>query len=502
MTILPRLLIRKCPAADRDPVPQRFERPTFSVSDRVLAKTVVRPFQRFMHREASGGIVLIVATIVALIWANSPWSASYRELWHAHTSMQVGSLHIDLTMHEVVNDMFMALFFFVVGLEIKREMVVGELRTFKAAGLPAVGALGGMVVPALFFLAFNTSGAGSTGWGIPMATDIAFAVGVVALLGPRVSPRLKLFLLTLAIVDDIGAVLVIAIFYSNGLSFTWLALAGAGIVLVNVMKKAQVWDLTPYLVIGIFVWYATFESGVHATIAGVVLGLSTPAKPLLSRANSSVSLALDENADATTVRAAAWHVSETASVAERLQTLLHPYTSFVIIPLFALANAGLVLNSQVVSDAVGSGVTWGVMAGLVLGKPIGITLAVWLAVKLLKWELPRGIQWPEFIGMAMAAGIGFTVSLFVAELAWSGEGTQGLIDQAKFGVLVASFVAALVGALILWLFADASDEDPLPTEAPILSRPEQHSDRADEVGHGQHEPESGTHVEVSQGSSL
>jgi NhaA family Na+:H+ antiporter len=446
------------------------ERPTFSSSDRVLAKTVVRPFQKFMHLEASGGIVLIVATVSALVWANSQWSHGYQELWHTHVGFAVGSWHLELTMHEVVNDLLMALFFFVVGLEIKRELVVGELRTLRAAGLPAIGAVGGMVVPALLFVLFNLGGPGASGWGIPMATDIAFAVGVVALLGSRVSPRLKLFLLTLAIVDDIGAVAVIAIFYSDGLNFTWLAVAVGGVVLVNVMKRAQVWEITPYLVVGGFVWYATFESGVHATIAGVVLGLSTPAKPLLSRVNQNVGLALPEEADAATVRAAAWHVSETASVAERLQTFLHPYTSFLIIPLFALANAGLALNGEAISEAVGSGVTWGVAAGLVIGKPLGVTAAVWLAVKILKWEMPRGIRWPEFIGMGLAAGIGFTVSLFVAELAWTGEGTEALADQAKIGVLFASLGAAVLAALTLYRFADASDEDPLPADEPILTR--------------------------------
>ncbi len=468
------------------------ERPTFSCSDRVLAKTVVRPFQRFMHQEASGGIVLIIATIAALLWANSGWSSAYRDLWHTHVAFGVGSWHIDMTLHHVVNDLLMAIFFFVVGLEIKRELVVGELRTIRAAGLPAMGAVGGMVVPALFFFVLNSTGDGSTGWGIPMATDIAFAVGVVALLGSRVSPRLKLFLLTLAIVDDIGAVAVIAIFYSDGLNFTWLGLAVVGIVLVNVMKKAQVWDITPYIVVGGFVWYATFESGVHATIAGVVLGLSTPAKPLLSRVNQNVSIALGDDADATQVRAAAWHVSETASVAERLQAFLHPYTSFVIVPLFALANAGLVLNGEVMADAAASSVTWGVAIGLVVGKPLGIGLFVWLAMKVLKWDLPKGIKWPEFVGMGLAAGIGFTVSLFVSELAWTAEGTEGLVDQAKIGVLMASAVAAILAGVVLYIFADASDEDPLPDERPILGRPEGSADPD-----GVHrQPEGDTHAQA------
>ena len=449
---------------------QSLERPTFASSDRVLARTVVRPFQRFMHREASGGIVLIIATVVALVWANSGWSSGYKDLWHAHVSIGAGSWHLDMTLHHFVNDALMAVFFFVVGLEIKREIVVGELRTLRAAGLPAVGAVGGMVVPALAFVVLNPTGDASAGWGIPMATDIAFAVGVVALLGSRVSPRLKLFLLTLAIVDDIGAVAVIAIFYSDGLSYGWLGLAAAGIVLVNVMKRAQVWDLTPYVVVGIFVWYATYKSGVHATIAGVVLGLSTPAKPLLNRINQHVGLALEDDADAAAVRCAAWHVSETASVAERLQNLLHPYTSFVIVPLFALANAGLVLSGEALSDAATSTVTWGVALGLVVGKPLGITLFVWAAVKLLGWELPKGIRWPEFVGMGFAAGIGFTVSLFVAQLAWTAPGTEVLADQAKIGVLIASGVAALLAAAVLYVFADASDEEPLPAERPILGR--------------------------------
>jgi len=453
-------------------------RPTFTNSDRIIARTVFRPFQNFMHQEAGGGIVLIIATVVALIWANSPWSDAYADLWHAHASVAVGSWHLDLSLHHVVNDLLMAIFFFVVGLEIKRELVVGELRTLRAAALPAVGAIGGMVVPALMFVAFSGGGDAATGWGIPMATDIAFAVGVVALLGSRVSARLKLFLLTLAIVDDIGAVAVIAIFYSDGLNFTWLLVALAGIVAVNVMKKLQVWSLAPYMVVGIFVWYATFESGVHATIAGVVLGLSAPAKPLLARVNQNVSLVLGEDADARQVRAAAWHVSETASVAARLQEALHPYTAFLIIPLFALANAGLPLSGEVIADAIGSGVTWGVAMGLVVGKPLGITLAVFLAVKMFGFELPAGMRWAEFVGMGLAAGIGFTVSLFVAELAWTTGDSSAFTSQAKMGVLFASLVAAVLAALVLYLVADASDEDPLVEGAPILDKPEESESQA------------------------
>lgn len=444
--------------------PHALERPTFSSSERKLAKGVVRPFQRFMHREASGGIVLIVATAAALIWANSPWSSSYSDLWHQHVSLHIASYHLDLTLHHLVNDLLMAIFFFVVGLEIKREIVVGELRSLSAAGLPAMGAIGGMVVPAAMFFFVSGGGEAGSGWGIPMATDIAFAVGVLALLGPRVSPRLKLFLLTLAIVDDIGAVAVIAIFYSDGLSFGWLTAAALGIVAVNVLRKMEVWDLTPYVALGGFVWLATYESGVHATIAGVVLGLSTPAKPLLASVNRKVATLLSDDCDAAQVRSAAWHVQETASVAERLQTFLHPYTAFFIIPVFALANAGVVLSGDVVSDAASSGVTWGVALGLVVGKPLGIAVAVWLAVKLVGWQLPKGIKWSEMVAIGFVAGIGFTVSLFVSDLAWSGEGAAAFIAQAKLGVLVASLVAAVAGAVLLLRFADPTDERPIPSD--------------------------------------
>ena len=343
----------------------------------------------------------------------------------------------------------MALFFFVVGLEIKRELVTGDLSSFRAAALPAIAALGGMVVPAALYLTLNGAGEASRGWGIPMATDIAFAVGIVALLGARVSPKIKLFLLTLAIVDDIGAIAVIAIFYTSDLSTNWLAHSscrtgrGVGVATTSCLGHT---DLRAAL--GIFIWYATLESGVHATIAGVALGLLTPARPLLNQRDAQQIVdALPSDANVAEVRHASFLAQESVPLTERLENMLHPFTAFMIIPIFALANAGISLSSDKISAAASSGVTIGIVLGLVVGKPVGITLFAWVATRF-GFPLPEGVRWPQFIGMGFAAGIGFTVSIFVAGLAFE---TPAITDLAKIGILVASLIAAIAALLLLRL---------------------------------------------------
>lgn len=431
------------------------KRPTFAGSDSSLAKFVARPVLRFIDREVAGGILLLIATAVALIWVNSGWSDSYHDFWHSEIELVIGTWHVfeHMSVGHFVNDALMALFFFVVGLEIKRELVTGDLSSFRAAALPAIGALGGMVVPALFYFMLNTSGEASQGWGIPMATDIAFAVGIVALLGSRVSPKIKLFLLTLAIVDDIGAIAVIAIFYSSGLSVPWLLTALVGLITVWVLQRARVWAIPVYAVFGIFIWYATLESGVHATIAGVALGLLTPAKPLLGRRDAQQIVdALPSNANVAEVRHASFLAQESVPLTERLENMLHPFTAFIIIPIFALANAGIELSGDIISDAAASNVTLGIIAGLVIGKPIGITLFAWIATRF-GFTLPEGVNWLQFIGMGLAAGIGFTVSIFVGGLAFD---NQGITDLAKIGILVASLIAA-VGALLLLYYGKQPD---------------------------------------------
>ena len=430
------------------------KRPTFASSDNSLAKFVARPVLRFVDREVAGGILLLVATAVALIWVNTGWDDSYNALWHTEIELAVGTWHLPhMSLGHFVNDGLMALFFFVVGLEIKRELVTGDLRSVRAAALPVIGAMGGMVVPALFYVILNTSGEASRGWGIPMATDIAFAIGIVALLGSRVSPKIKLFLLTLAIVDDIGAIAVIAIFYSSDLSTGWLITASVGLIAVWILQRVRVWAIPVYAVLGVFIWYATLESGVHATIAGVALGLLTPARPLLNQRDAQQIVdALPSDANVAEVRYASFLAQESVPLTERLENMLHPFTAFMIIPIFALANAGIKLSGNTISDAATSSVTLGIMLGLVIGKPLGITLFAWVATRF-GLTLPEGVHWPQFIGMGFAAGIGFTVSIFVGGLAFESE---GVTDLAKIGILVASLVAA-VTALLLLRYGKQSD---------------------------------------------
>ena len=425
------------------------KRPTFASSDNSLAKFVARPVLRFIDREVAGGILLLVATAAALIWANSAWADGYQNFWHAEIELAVGSWHLPhLSVGHFVNDALMALFFFVVGLEIKRELVTGDLSSFRAAALPAIAALGGMVVPAALYLTLNGAGEASRGWGIPMATDIAFAVGIVALLGARVSPKIKLFLLTLAIVDDIGAIAVIAIFYTSDLSTNWLLIAVAGLAAVWLLQRLRVWVIPIYVALGIFIWYATLESGVHATIAGVALGLLTPARPLLNQRDAQQIVdVLPSNANVAEVRHASFLAQESVPLTERLENMLHPFTAFMIIPIFALANAGISLSSDKISAAASSSVTMGIVLGLVVGKPLGIALFAWVATRF-GFPLPDGVRWPQFIGMGFAAGIGFTVSIFVAGLAFE---SYAITDLAKIGILVASLVAAIAALLLLRL---------------------------------------------------
>ncbi|HZB72360.1 MAG TPA: Na+/H+ antiporter NhaA [Acidimicrobiales bacterium] len=407
-----------------------------------------RPLRQFLHTESGGGIALLVAAVVALVWANSPWSGGYESLWSTELRLSLGGVELSEDLRHWVNDGLMAIFFFVVGLEIKRELVVGELRAPRTAALPALAALGGMVVPAALYLAVNAGREGVDGWGIPMATDIAFAVGVVALLGSRVPSALKLFLLTLAIVDDIGAILVIALVYSDGVDAGALAVAALAGVGVVVLRRLGVdWPLA-YVAAGIVLWVATYQSGVHATIAGVVLGLLTPARPVapdLLTQDWVSDLAEDPSPqDLATLRRVA---RSSVSPAERLQHDLHPLTSFVIVPLFALANAGVVIERGAF-DAPGAGaVALGIGAGLVAGKVIGITGATWLAVRTGVGRLPSGVTVRHLVGVAGVAGIGFTVSLFIAGLAF--PEAPGLEAAAKIGILIASVVAAVVGSAIL-----------------------------------------------------
>jgi NhaA family Na+:H+ antiporter len=414
--------------------------------------TFISPLRDFVRTEASGGVVLVAATLAALVWANSPLQDSYRDLWTTVFTVGFPEHHLSLTLRDWVNDGLMAVFFFVVGLEIKRELVEGELREPRKAALPAIAALGGMVVPALLYLAFTAGGTGDKGWGIPMATDIAIAIGVLSLLSSRVSPSLKLFVLALAIVDDIGAIVVIAVFYSHG--FAWdAALVAAGLLAVLlVLRRLGIRSIVPFVVVGAGFWLAIYETGIHATIAGVVLGLLAPTRPF--RQDDMIDV--DALLDLSTVEAAEESVviaRESVSIVEWLEHRLHPWSSFVIVPLFALANAGVLITSRSLSNALTSTVTYGIVVGLVIGKIVGIAGFGWLGLRFGVGALPDGMSKRDLLGVAALGGIGFTVSLLVTELAFAGR----LANEAKIGILIASIVAAAVGVLILARRAPSRD---------------------------------------------
>ncbi len=382
----------------------------------LTAARLPRVLREFFETEIAGGIVLLGAAVVALVWVNSPFGDSYEELWRTELSIRVGGIGVGEDLRHWVNDALMAIFFFVVGLEIKRELVAGELRTWRQASTPAIAALGGMVVPALVYVAVNGGDRGSKGWGIPMATDIAFALGVLALLGRRVPTGLKLFLLTLAIVDDIGAITVIAVFYSSDVQPLALLAAGAVLAGMGGLRVLKVTWMPAYVVLGAGVWLAVFQSGVHATIAGVILGLLAPAR------------------------------GTTSSVAERLELSLHPFSSLFIVPVFALANAGVVFEGSALGEPGAARVAVGVGLGLVAGKLLGVTGGAYLAVRLRVGALPVGVTWRHIVGAAGLAGIGFTVSLFVTDLAFDDEALRA---ASKIGILVGSLAASLVGATVL-----------------------------------------------------
>jgi NhaA family Na+:H+ antiporter len=425
------------------------------------ARRAVRAFQDFFRLEAAGGIVLLAATGAALAWANSPWAGSYQELWHTTLTIGAGPVLVAKPLEAWVNDGLMAIFFFVVGLEIKHELLVGQLASPKRAALPAIAALGGMVVPAAIYLAFNLGGAGGHGWGIPMATDIAFAVGVLALLGDRVPLGLKVFLTALAIVDDLGAVLVIALFYTSELSLTALGLAAAVFATLVLLSLAGVRRLAPYVGLGVLLWAALLTSGVHATVAGVLTALTVPAGARINtgafRSRSRQLLDEFEAVDADpgthtltgpqheTLYGLAHLIREVEPPLQRLEHALHPWVTFGIMPLFALANAGLALDARVL-EALRHPVTLGVIGGLVLGKPLGIVGFSWIALTLGVAQRPQRTTDRQLLGVGLLGGIGFTMSLFIGSLAF---GESPMLENAKVGILGASLVSGIVGGIVL-----------------------------------------------------
>lgn len=385
----------------------------------VPADYLLSPFKQFAKIEASGGLLLFSCAVVALIWANSPFADAYDALLHTYITVGVGEWELHESVLHWVNDGLMAVFFLLVGLEIKRELLTGELASPRRAALPIVAAIGGMVVPAGFYYALNASGVGASGWGIPMATDIAFALAVVMALGRRVPLALKVFLTAIAIVDDLGAVLVIALFYTSDVSPQALMVAGSALFALFVVNRAGFRSFLPYGLLGLVLWVAVLKSGVHATVAGVLLAFTIPARPDL----------VPDGID---------------SPLERVEHALAPWVNYLIMPIFALANAGVTFAGG--GGAGGSAITLGIVLGLVLGKPIGITLFSWLAVRLKIADLPGNASWLQVLGIGALCGIGFTMSLFIAGLAFD---DAELLNSAKIGILGASVVATVLGTAVL-----------------------------------------------------
>ncbi|MCC7478922.1 Na+/H+ antiporter NhaA [bacterium] len=431
----------------------------------VLGEVLRGRFEAFAEIESSSGILLMACALLAMLWANSPWADSYFALWHHHISIGFNSYSLDLDLHHWINDGLMALFFFLVGLEIKREILIGELSTLKQAMLPIVAALGGMLVPALIYFAFNQHSPEATaGWGIPMATDIAFALGVLALAGRGVPVALKVFLAALAIIDDLGAVLVIAIFYTSDLNLSalWIGLGAFG--LAALANLAGIRALPVYMLLGLVLWLALFQSGIHATIAGVLLALTIPARSRIgladfadkvSRSLSQLKLGLkkldhkhqSKELQEDSVMDLESACQQVESPLEHMERALHSPVAYFIMPVFAFANAGIALGGSNLGALLLSPVTLGTLLGLFLGKQLGVYSFSWLAVRLKLAELPANVSWKQVYAVSLLCGIGFTMSLFISNLAFSG-GSE-LLDQAKIGVLLGSLISGTAGFMAM-----------------------------------------------------
>jgi len=391
---------------------------------------IIRPLGDFLHRESSGGILILGASALGLIVANSPASSSYFSILQLQISLGNESIYLKLTMLKVINYVLMTLFFFVVGLEIKRELTSGHLSSFKKAVMPFVAAIGGMAVPAMIYLLI-AGGTAPGGWGVAVATDIALAVGLLAIIGSKALASLRTFLLALAVIDDIGAILVIAFVYSTGIVPGWIAGALLAVVLIAVMKKFRLNQVSLYIPMGVVLWYCMYRGGIHPTLAGVVLGMMTPNIPH----KGSDLIDSDDNV---------------VSVIEWLEDKLHPYSSFLIVPVFAFANTGVQISESSISAAINSPIAWGIFFGLVIGKPLGIVVSSWSAKRVGVGEYPEGANTLKILATGSAAGIGFTVAIFIANLAFDDRSTQEL---AIFAVIVASLVSGGISTILFKLFA-------------------------------------------------
>jgi NhaA family Na+:H+ antiporter len=420
--------------------------------------------REFIHEEAFGGVLLLLCALAALVWANSPWGETYEALWAIELTLGTVQFHLTESLRHWINDGLMAIFFLVVGLEIKRELLVGELASPRRAALPAIAACGGALVPAVIYVLLNRGTAGVAGWGVPIATDIAFALGVLALLGDRVPAGLTVFLTALAIVDDILAVIVIALFYTEQLHREALLLAAVILAALIAANRFGVRRPAVYAALGLALWVAIFESGVHATVAGVLLALTIPARTRIDpdafvakgrgllaafeRAGEHGASILTNGPRQEALAELEDSVEGAGAPLQRMEHALHPWVAFAIVPLFALANAGVRFEVDL-GEALANRVTLGVILGLVLGKQVGVTLAAWLAVRSGVTELPEGVNWRQIYGAGWLGGIGFTMALFVADLAFDEPGDAALLTAAKLGILIASLLAGLGGWLIL-----------------------------------------------------
>lgn len=413
---------------------------------------IAGPVAKFLHIEAAGGVFLLLVALTAMGLANSSWSEGFLAFWKTPIGFSAGSFEVSHSLRHWINDGLMTIFFFVIGLEVKREIVMGELRSPKQAALPIAAAIGGMVVPALIYLFLQSSGPGARGWGIPMATDIAFLVGCIALLGKGVPRQLRVMLLSIAIVDDIGAILVIAIGYTESINMVALGLGAGGLALMVGVARIGVRSVPIYGLMGVAIWFAFHESGIHATLAGVIMGLLTPARSWVSHGN--IGLITEKfghllqgegfKTDAElheVMRTMSRASREAVSPLIRLETGLHPWVGFAIMPIFAFANAGVVISAE----AAVTPVAMAVIAGLIIGKPAGIMLFSWLAVRSGRAQLPQGVSWLMMAAGGCLAGIGFTMALFIADLALD----VLYLDQAKTGILLASGLSAIIGMVLL-----------------------------------------------------
>ncbi len=434
---------------------------------------ILTPFEEFVHRETTLGLVLIFCTVIALVIANSPLAAAYDRLLHTPIVLTIGTYSVGDTLHHWINDGLMAFFFFVVGLEIKREVLQGDLSNIQAATLPVLAAIGGMLVPAAIYAGFNFGTEAASGWAIPMATDIAFALGVLALLGNRVPRALFTFLVALAIVDDLGAVTVIAVFYTEQIVLGPLILAGASLATLVAFNLAGVRNPIPYFLVAVVMWVAMLESGIHATIAGVLGAMTVPTRPRFAPQQFSEKIrrlidkfdSLDEGQPTlihseqqrAIVQAVETGVHKVESPLQRLEHGLHTPVAFLIVPIFALANAGVPIEFQQLGDVLSHPVTIGIAAGLIFGKLIGVAGFSLLAVKLGLGKLPDGCRTSDIVGVSLLAGIGFTMSIFVAELAF--RDIDVALNYAKTGILFASLIAGILGYVMLRRTATGIDAE-------------------------------------------